>query len=205
MTRAHESIAVHRSGGREPSCSRRTRFSSRRYSIRSSWWRLTQPATVSTRNCRASGITGRYCRTAVSAGRASAIRSPRPLVRILTGLSRPGFDNLIVPVPQVDVAGLGTDRLSDHPFRHGLEVLVQHGLQLEEFRPQRRVDVRLSDPDHHGRATLTPVPIRCDLWVANYQSVPQSIEISSLRRPLGSHSRKVGHRGSPSRATHRIG
>jgi hypothetical protein len=52
-----------------------------------------------------------------------------------------------------------TDRLSDHTFRHRLEMLVQNGLELEELRPERRVDVRFDDPDHHRRATLTVVPI----------------------------------------------
>ena len=28
----------------------------RRYAIRSSWWRFTQPANVRTRNCRAGGM-----------------------------------------------------------------------------------------------------------------------------------------------------
>ena len=35
---------------------RRTRFSSRRYAIRSSWGRFTQPANVRTRNCSAGGM-----------------------------------------------------------------------------------------------------------------------------------------------------
>ena len=78
----------------------------------------------------------------------------------LAELSCPCFDSLIVTCPQFHITVLGADRLSDHPFRHGLEVLMQHGLQLEELRPQRRVDVRLGDPDHHGRATLTLVPVR---------------------------------------------
>ena len=42
-----------RRSGRGPRCSRRTRFSSRRYAIRSSWWRVTQPANVRTRTCSA--------------------------------------------------------------------------------------------------------------------------------------------------------
>ena len=45
-----------RRSGRGPRCSRRTRFSSRRYAIRSSWWRFTQPANVRTRNCSAGGM-----------------------------------------------------------------------------------------------------------------------------------------------------
>ena len=45
-----------RRSGRGPRYSRRTRFSSRRYSIRSSWWRFTQPANVRTRNCSAGGM-----------------------------------------------------------------------------------------------------------------------------------------------------
>ena len=45
-----------RRSGRGPRCSRRTRFSSRRYAIRSSWWRVTQPANVRTRNCSAGGM-----------------------------------------------------------------------------------------------------------------------------------------------------
>ena len=46
--------------GRGPRCSRRIRFSSRRESIRSSWWLFAQRATVSTRNCDASGIARGY-------------------------------------------------------------------------------------------------------------------------------------------------
>ena len=45
-----------RRSGRGPRCSRRTRFSSRRYAIRSSWWRFTQPANGSTRNWSAGGM-----------------------------------------------------------------------------------------------------------------------------------------------------
>ena len=45
-----------RRSGRGPRCSRRTRFSSRRYAIRSSWWRVTQPANVRTRNWSAGGM-----------------------------------------------------------------------------------------------------------------------------------------------------
>src|ERR1039457_1898120 len=62
--------------------------------------------------------------------------------------------------PQFHVAVLGADCLSDHTLRYGLEVLVQHGLQLEELRPKCRVEVRLDDSDHYCRATLTGVPIR---------------------------------------------
>ena len=38
------------------------------------------------------------------------------------------------PLPDFDVAALGADRLSDHPLRDGLEVLVQDVLQLLELR-----------------------------------------------------------------------
>ena len=42
-----------RRSGHGSRCSRRTRFSSRRYAIRSSWWRVTQPANGRTRTCSA--------------------------------------------------------------------------------------------------------------------------------------------------------
>ena len=44
---------------RPPTCSRRTRFSSFRYSIASCWDRLTQPARVTTSNCQRWGCMGR--------------------------------------------------------------------------------------------------------------------------------------------------
>ena len=61
-----------RRSGRGPRCSRRTRFSSRRYAIRSSWWQFTQPANVRTRNCSAGGMACDYLGDSTSTDRTSA-------------------------------------------------------------------------------------------------------------------------------------